>query len=102
MLPRGLKHNSADVNYVDFHGNLESILQRGTIPGDARRGIAESQLRNKNTAHPTTTNEMRVINLLKRDCNIANLPTDKGGATVVRGTEEYKEKAIQQLPDATT
>ncbi len=30
------------------------------------------------------------------------LPADKGGATVVLDTEEYKEKATQQLSDATT
>ncbi len=41
--------------------------------------------------HPTTTDEMRVINSLKRNCNITTLPADKGGATVVLVTEEYKE-----------
>ncbi len=45
---------------------------------------------------------MRVNNLLKRQCNITILQADKGGATVVLGTEEYKEKAVQQLPYATT
>ncbi len=29
------------------------------------------------------------------------LPADKGGATVVVDADEYKEKAIQQLPNAT-
>ncbi len=45
---------------------------------------------------------MRVIILLKREYNITILQADKGGATVVLGTEEYKEKAIQLLPYATT
>ncbi len=34
VLSRGLKYNSADANYVDFLGNLESILQGSTIPED--------------------------------------------------------------------
>ncbi len=102
MLPCGLKHNSAGATYVDRLRNLMSILQRSTIPEDARSDIAGSQLRNKNTTHSTTTDEMIVIYSLKRDCNITILPADKGGATFVLGTEEYEEKAIQQLPDATT
>ncbi len=82
MPPRGLKHNSADANYVDRLGNLKSILQRSTIPEDVRRDVAGSQLRNKNATHPTAEDEMRVINSI----NITILPVDKGGALVVLDT----------------
>ncbi len=88
----------ADANYVDVLGNLESILQGSTILEDVCsdiRNIAASQLRNKNATHPSTTDEKRAIYSLKKDCNITILPAEKGGATVVLDTEEYKEKAIR-------
>ncbi len=88
----------AGVNYVDFLGNLESILKSSTIPEDVRtdtRSIAASPLWNKNATHPTTTHEKRAIYSLHRDLNITILPADKGGTTVVLDKEEYNEKAIQ-------
>ncbi len=73
ILSRGLKFNSADSNYIDFLGNLESILQSSTIPEEARadiRSIAASQLRNNKPSHPTTVEEKRAITSLKNDPNI--------------------------------
>ncbi len=57
---------------------------------------------NKNATHPTTIGEKKAINSLKRGCNITILPAGKGGATIDLDTEQYKQKVIQQLPDATT
>ncbi len=54
-----------------------------------------TSLKANSATHPTTTDEMRVIILLKREYNITILQADKGGATVVLVTEEYKENAIQ-------
>ncbi len=89
MLPRGVKRNSADTNYVDFHGNQSyKEVQFPRMP-------AVTSLKANSATHPTTADEMRVINSLKRDCNITTLPADKGGATVVLVTEEHKENAIQ-------
>ncbi len=105
ILSRGLKFNSADANYIDFLGNLESILQSSPIPEEARadiRSIAASQLRNNNPSHPTTVEEKRAITSLKNDPNITIVPADKGGATVIMDKEDYKAKALQQLSDAET
>ncbi len=85
MLPRGVNRKSADTNYVDLHGNQS--YREAQFP----RMPAMTSLKANSATPPTTTDEMRVINSLKRDCNITTLPADKGGATVVLGTEEYKE-----------
>ncbi len=96
-LSSGLKFTSADANYIDFLGNLESILQSSPIPEEARadiRSIAASQLRNNNPNHPTTVEEKRAITSLKNDPNITIVPADKEGATVIMHKEDYKAKAL--------
>ncbi len=100
ILSRGLKFNSDDANYIDFLGNLESILQSSPLPEEARadiRSIAASQLRNNNPSHPTTVEQKRAITSLKKDPNINIVPVDKGRATVIMNKADYKAIALQQL-----
>ncbi len=77
MVQCGLKHNSAGANYVDRLRNLMSILQRSTIPEDVcsdNRNTDGRQL-NVNAVHPTTTDEIRAMNL--REIVLSQTAADK-------------------------
>ncbi len=78
ILLRSLKFNSADANYIDFLGNLESIVQNSPTPEEVPadiRSAATRQLRNNNPSHPTTVEEEKAITFLKNDPNITILTT---------------------------
>ncbi len=61
MLPRGLKQNSADTNYVDFHGNLESILQRGKTTDELELCLAQRNTRKRPSSNFLTPQHMSIL-----------------------------------------
>ena len=82
--------------------NIETGIYN--LPHSSKASIRVSILKNRK---PETTNniskqQLAAIRNLKQDPSIVIVPADKGRATVVMNTAEYKEKVSALLKDGST
>ncbi len=105
MLSKGMKYNYSDSNYLDFLASLESILLTGDFNEDDRfiiRNSTVQALKDRKQFSSLSFEEKKALKNLKTDKNIIILPADKGGATAILNSSDYKQKMLSLLEDSST
>ena len=103
VLAKGLNFAPAPgaIPYRDFIGGLEPAIRK--LPADLAEEVrAEVTMALKRAVPPkpnTTRQERSALRALRNDQEVTILPADKGNATVLMSTEDYRRKITDILQD---